>query len=424
MVRQPLAKDPEGCRGYHQVHRGGAQEERAEVRGCGGRDQDHGGGGGRRSTEPARRAQVPQDAPRGESAWSAASVFSRHPPSLSAHRGEASNARVSRGFDALRSPSPHPHPICPPSLLHRRLLPDPPPPRVIAPRVYDSSRLTPLPPLPDVAGRRRGCPRARAGEARRVFQRDPGCRGGARRRRRRVSRPLRRHPSRESFSFRSPRREVRFRRRAEGSARARGGGETRRGGTRQLHQGAQPHQPPLQAQAHPRGGGGTAQTPGGVQAARRRRDDTTQLSQSARDPPRRRSRRGASTKNSRGVRLRHQDGGVLRPPVRRAHLFRSISRGGVWREKSGVRGDDGDGVRRVVSRSRALSPRPRLRALRHRVQTRGWRRVRAPRAESRAGRSRGGVGIGTLGGDDGVGPNARRVAVRRLREGRRREDRR
>ena len=189
LVRQPLAKDPEGCRGYHQVHRGGAQEERAEVRGCGGRDQDYGGGGGRRSAEPARRAQVPQDPPRGESAWSAASVFSRHPPSLSAHRGEASNARVSRGFDALRSPSPPPHPICPPSLLHRRLLPDPPPPRVIAPRVYDSSRLTPLPPLPDVAGRRRGCPRARAGEARRVFQRDPGCRGGARRRRRRVVAP-------------------------------------------------------------------------------------------------------------------------------------------------------------------------------------------------------------------------------------------
>ena len=82
--------------------------------------------------------------------------FSRHPPSLSAHRGEASNARVSRGFDALRSPSP-PHPICPPSLLHRRLLPDPPPPR--APPAPTTHRASP-PPRPTPQDAAEAAPRA------------------------------------------------------------------------------------------------------------------------------------------------------------------------------------------------------------------------------------------------------------------------
>ena len=261
----------------------------------------------------------------------------------------------------------------------------------------------------------RGCPRARAGEARRVFQRDPGCRGGARRRRRRVSRPPDVTGSAKVYSFmlsssRGPRAAAQkaLREREEAVKRAEvelaNSAKERNLINLLFKRKLTPEEEEEQRKLRRSPSGSTS-----------RRDVRRNFRQSARDPPRRRSRRGASTKNSRGVRLRHQDGGVLRPPVRRAHLFRSISRGGVWREKSGVRGDDGDGVRRVVSRSRALSPRPRLRALRHRVQTRGWRRVRAPRAESRAGRSRGGVGIGTR-GDDGEGPVARRVAVRRLRE--------
>ena len=65
MAGQPVAQDAEGRGGDHQVHRGGAQEERAEVRAGFERDQDHRGGAGGWVHEPTRGTQVVETPARG-----------------------------------------------------------------------------------------------------------------------------------------------------------------------------------------------------------------------------------------------------------------------------------------------------------------------------------------------------------------------